>query len=212
MSAYVDFGRHGSERRDTGLNIQRRLSSEMCIPIDEEDGWRLWFWFPGRSMSATAHWWVHEAGTRLIGEWVAPSDDYGRRLHEQRMQHPMLPCVFADGDWNTSMVLQHHFRASPIPKFAIGKAEASECGRVKIGEDMHGEAIWHRLDAAELCFKWLISQLVAELNKPDEYLVRLLRVFNTAQQLGWAASWLNVYLPFLATRPRPGGSVGNSIP
>jgi hypothetical protein len=200
MTTFINFGRQGTEKRDTGYNIELRARTEQCFAIDEEDGWRLWFWFPGRSYSATAHWWVNEAGPDLIGDWVAPSDTYGHRLHEQMMQDPWTPCVFADGDSNSSMVLHQDFRASLIPRFAVGIAEASECGRVKIGDDLLGEAIWHRLEPSELAAKWLISELVADINRPEEFLSRLLRVYRTAEKVGWVAAWLYLYLPYLAQK------------
>lgn len=205
MSAYIHFGRQGSEKRDTGRNIEARMRAEQCIPINEEDSWRSWFWFPGRSYSATAHWWVHEGGTELIGDWVAPSDSYGHRLHEQMMQDPSRPCVFADGDWNTSLVLHKDLRATLIPRFAVGIAEARECGRVKVAEDMYGEAIWHHLEATELAVKWLLSQIVADLNPPEEFLPRLSRVYELAERVGWMEGWLNVYLPYLEFKRSRGG-------
>lgn len=67
---------------------------------------------------------------------------------------------------------------------------------MKIGEDL--QAIWHQLEPTELTAKWLISELVAELIPPEEFLTRLLRGFGTAEKIGWIAAWLHLYLPYLA--------------
>lgn len=202
MTQSLYFGRQGTERREAGDKLTQRAQTEPCIPIDEEQGWRSWFWFPGRSYSAAAHWWVREAGSTLIGEWVSPLDSVGHDLHSQMMQEPFRPCVFADEAWNTSMVLPKEFRATLIPRFAIGIAEGRECNAAKIEEDMFGAAIWHHLELTEVAAKWMISQLVAELNQPDDFLPRLLRVFPKAEKIGWIAAWLGLYLPYISTPRR----------
>jgi hypothetical protein len=85
--------------RLTGRQLRSRVRTQLCIPVQEDYGeYAIWFWFPGRSLSATAHWWVHEGTPELIGRIYGAADDAADRVYRELCEDKSLPWVFADGD------------------------------------------------------------------------------------------------------------------
>lgn len=142
----------------TGRQLQAKLRSEVCIPVEEDYGYAEWLWFPGRSLSATAHWWVHEGAPELIGKVYRPADDGAMRIYRELERDKSLPWVSADGQWNTFMVLSSRFRASLVPRFARGTIDVSEACVVKSTRANRNGSVFRRTsDRDQLRTNWRVS-------------------------------------------------------
>jgi hypothetical protein len=132
-------------------------------------------WFPGRSVSATAHWWVGEGSTVLIGDVYGLADSEAYQVYRQLTEDKRLPWVFADCDWNTFMALPSQFEANVIPYFARSTADWSYCCGIKSERAAEREASlsWIR-DPDRHSTNWRISERVARESEPEEFLDRLL--------------------------------------
>lgn len=164
----------------TGAELRLRLRQEVCIPIQEDYGcYANWLWFPGRSISATAHWWVNEAPPQLIGKVYRPADDEAHGIYEDLEKDRTLSWVFADGDWNTSMVLPARFESNLIPRFARDTFQIEDCRTVKPKRSNKNGRLFKEIgDDAHLLANWRISESVAEASEPDVYLENLLQAMR----------------------------------
>ena len=160
----------------TGAELRLRLSQEVCIPIQEDYGcYANWLWFPGRSVSATAHWWVNDAPPQLIGKVYRPADEEAHGIYDELEKDKAFPWVFADGDWNTYMVLPARFQSNLIPRFARATFDLGECRTVKRKRSVKSGRLFKAIDDdATLLANWRISETVAEASEPDKYLGDLL--------------------------------------
>jgi hypothetical protein len=159
-----------------GAQLRMRLHHELCIPIQEDYGcYASWLWFPGRSLSATAHWWVHEAPLRLIGEVYGLADVEAYEVYDELESNGKLPWVFADGDWNTYMVLPARFKANLIPRFARATFDIGECRTVKYRRRNGEQRFTHVQEDDELLANWRISESIAESSEPEAFLENLRR-------------------------------------
>src|SRR4051812_19482374 len=102
---HIQFPRRNEELKLSGRQIEAR--SETLIPITDESGNAAWFWFPGRSYGATAHWWVHDAETRLIGDVVRVRDRYAQYLHDEYFFSANFFSVVVDANRNSTLVPPH---------------------------------------------------------------------------------------------------------
>lgn len=164
----------------TGKELRLRLREELCVPIQEDYGcYAPWLWFPGRSLSATAHWWVSEAPPALIGEVCQPADDEGYDLYYELERDRKLPWVFADGDWNTFMALPARFEVNLIPKFARDTFDTTEGRLVKCRRRRKDGRVFRQVGSEEqLLATWRISEAVAEDSDPESFLVNLGRALR----------------------------------
>ena len=163
----------------TGRQLRARLRSELCIPVQEDYGYAEWLWFPGRSLSATAHWWVHEGTPEMVGKVYLPGDDGAWRIYRELEQEKSLPWVFADGQWNTYMVLPSLFRASLVPRFARGTISVSDACSVKsMRANKNGSVFRWLRDHDQIRANWRISEQVAESSQPERFLDDLLRALR----------------------------------
>lgn len=159
----------------TGEQLRLRLREELCIPIEEDYGcYAAWLWFPGRSLSATAHWWVSDAPPTLIGEVCEPADDEAHAIYYELEKDKALPWVFADGDWNTFMVLPARFEANLIPRFARATFDITEGRLVKSWRTRKGRWPFRMIRSDEqLLANWRISEAVAAASDPESFLAHL---------------------------------------
>jgi hypothetical protein len=175
---YLELPRRGGSEtlKLTGAELRAKLAREVCIPIQEDYGcYAAWLWFPGRSSSATAHWWVSQAPPQLIGQVYEPGDDEARAISDDLENDSALPWVFADGDWNTYMVLPARFESNLIPHFARGTCDLGECRTVKRKRpSKSGQLCKEIADDARLLANWRCSEAVAQACEPDAFLEQLL--------------------------------------
>lgn len=167
----------------TGAELRSRLQIEVCVPVQEDYGcYAAWLWFPGRSLSATAHWWVHEGTPELIGQVFRPADDAARAVYEQLTEDKRLPWVFADGDWNTLMVLPARFEANLVPCFARGRFDVSEGGAIKRRRRGKQGGVFGRIeDYDRRRANWRISEAIAAESDPETFLDDLLRALRDGE-------------------------------
>jgi hypothetical protein len=179
---YLELPRRGGDEtlKLTGAELRAKLAHEACIPIREDYGcYAAWLWFPGRSISATAHWWVNEAPPQLIGQVYEPADDEARAMYDELENDRKLPWVFADGDWNTYMVLPARFESNLIPRFARFTCDLGECRTVKSKRPSKSGRLFKQInDDARLLADWRSSEALAQACEPDAFLEKLLVVLQ----------------------------------
>jgi hypothetical protein len=144
--------------------IRARASKELCVPICEDYGWRSLVWFPGRSASATAHWWVTNGGPPMIGDLYLVAGLPAYRLHSKMCDDDQEGLfVHADMVSNTYLMLPYAFRTSLVPAFSGEEAEPSDCGswRYKYSDEQQQ-------------LLWDLSRWAANRSGPEDFLSQLL--------------------------------------
>ncbi|AMO23250.1 hypothetical protein GCM10027034_42680 [Ramlibacter solisilvae] len=198
---YIEFPRKEEALKLTGRQMEQRLDT--CIAIRDESSKTAWFWHPGRDLSAAIHWWVREAGPRLIGDVIRVQDRYAKYLHDEFFSCAFFPVILIDANRISSLVLPYIYCATLVPYFARRTATPEGRDRVRGMPNKKDEAGFIRYFHDDLVAKWLIADIVAARSDPGEFLKDLRVAYQEAARSSFRGYWLKHYLADINRRSTP---------